>query len=674
MDTAKKILTINGREVEFNTEKNLLEVIRRLGIELPTFCYHSELSAYGACRLCLVEVDGRGIMASCSTAPEPGMKIGTDSAQLREMRRINIELLLANHKRECPSCARSSNCALQTLARRLGVDEIRFKQLEKYEPVDNSSPSLTRDPNKCVLCGDCVRMCREVQGIGAIDFAGRGSRARVAPAFGKGLASVECVNCGQCAMVCPTGALTPKQDRETVWKAIHDPNKVVVAAIAPAVRVGIGEYFDMPPGENLAGKLVTALRLMGFDYVYDTSFAADMTIFEEGEELLRRIRNGGPFPMFTSCCPGWVKFSETNFPSLNPNLSTCRSPQQMFGSIARETLPSILKIPRENLAVVSIMPCTAKKYEAKLDKFKTNGIPDIDYVVTTTEIGRMINSFGIHFAELESDAFDMPLGFGTGAGVIFGTSGGVMEAALRYAVEKISGKTLHNLEFKSVRGQEKLKTADLKAGDLTLKIAVVNTLAAARKITEEAAQGKSPYHFVEVMACPGGCVAGGGQPIQSSLSKKVKRMDALYQTDKNMQFHNSQDNPMVQECYAKFLEGGPNSHKAHHLLHTEYENRNGMFDARYMVEKGTAAKRVPVAVCITPAGDAAHKAEKVLARLMDQVESMDVADKVDIEAAYCPASITDRKAGDVIIGDVHLDGSDSMKVMKVLAEQLQEEK
>ena len=340
MDTAKKILMINGREVEFDTEKNLLEVIRRIGIELPTFCYHSELSAYGACRLCLVEVDGRGIMASCSTAPEPGMKISTDSAQLREMRRINIELLLANHKRECPSCARSSNCALQNLARRLGVDEIRFKQLEKFEPIDNSSPSLTRDPNKCVLCGDCVRMCREVQGIGAIDFVGRGSKAKVAPAFGKGLASVECVNCGQCAMVCPTGALTPKQEREDVWKVIHDPNKIVIASIAPAVRVGIGEYFDLPAGDNLAGKLVTALRLMGFDYVYDTAFAADMTIFEEGEELLRRIKNGGPFPMFTSCCPGWVKFAETNFPSLNPNLSTCRSPQQMFGSIAKDSLPS----------------------------------------------------------------------------------------------------------------------------------------------------------------------------------------------------------------------------------------------------------------------------------------------------------------------------------------------
>jgi len=671
---APATVMINGCKVAIGDERNLLELIRKIGIEMPTFCYHSELSIYGACRLCLVEVEGKGIMASCSTKPEAGMVIHTDSKDLRMMRKVNVELLLANHSRECPSCMRSANCTLQKLARRLGVTEIRYRQTQRDEPIDYSSPSLERDPNKCVLCGDCVRVCSEVQTVGAIDFQFRGANARVAPAFEKNLNEGECVNCGQCAAVCPTGAIVARQNREQVWSAIHDKSKTVVASIAPAVRVALGETFGIKAGENVAGKLVTALKLMGFAEVYDTSFTADMTIFEEATELLERINHKKPMPMFTSCCPGWVKYAETNFPSLNSNLSTCRSPQQMFGSIAKESLPSILKIPRENLVVVSIMPCTAKKYEAKLDKFKTNGIPDVDYVVTTTEIGRMINSFGIHFAELESDAFDMPLGFGTGAGVIFGTSGGVMEAALRYAVEKISGKSLHNLEFKAVRGQEKLKTADLKVGDLTLKIAVVNTLAEAKRIADEAAQGKSPYHFVEVMACPGGCIAGGGQPIQSSFKKKAKRMDALYQTDKNMQFHNSQDNPMVQECYAKFLEGGPDSHKAHHLLHTEYENRNGMFDARYMVEKGTAAKRVPIAVCITPAGDAAHKAENVLAQLMRQVESMGVADKVDIEAAYCPASVTDRKAGDVIIGDVHVDGADSAKVMKVLTEQLQEQK
>ena len=670
MENTKKTLTINGHEVEIGSEKNLLEMIRKIGIELPTFCYHSELSAYGACRLCLVEVEGRGIMASCSTAPEAGMKIRTDSKQLREMRKINIELLLANHKRECPSCIRSYSCTLQNLARRLGVEEIRYKQITEFEPIDESSPSLTRDPNKCVLCGDCVRMCKEVQGIGAIDFTHRGSHSKVAPAFEADLASVECINCGQCVQVCPTGALTPKQEREDVWKAIHDPNKVVVASIAPAVRVGIGEYFNMPAGENLAGKLVAALRLMGFDYVYDTTFAADMTIVEEAEEFLRRVEAGGPFPMFTSCCPGWVKYAETNFPELNKNLSTCRSPQQMFGSIAKEALPTSLNVPRENIVVVSIMPCTAKKFEAKLDKFKTNGVQDVDYVITTAEVGTMIHSFGIHFAELEAEAFDMPLGFGTGAGVIFGTSGGVMEAALRYAAEKINGKVAHAIEFPAVRGSERFKETEIKAGDKTLKIAVVNTLSEARKVASEAAAGKSPYHFIEVMACPGGCVCGGGQPITTERASKAKRMNGLYKTDKNMQFQKSQDNPTVIECYEKFLDGKPNSHKAHELLHTGYENRDSVFDARYLVQKGSAPKCVSLAVCVTPANDAEHKAEKVLTDMITLADTLGVSAKVDIEAAFAPASAAGRKAGEVMIGTLKLDGADTEAVRKALTEEL----
>ena len=669
-NTKKKTLTINGHEVEIGSEKNLLEVIRRIGIEIPTFCYHSELSAYGACRLCLVEVEGRGIMASCSTAPEPGMKVHTDSKQLRAMRKINIELLLANHKRECPSCIRSYSCTLQNLARRLGVEEIRYKQVTEFQPIDESSPALTRDPNKCVLCGDCVRMCKEVQGIGAIDFTHRGSHSKVAPAFESNLGSVECINCGQCVQVCPTGALTPKQEREDVWRAIHDPNKIVVASIAPAVRVGIGEYFNLPPGENLAGKLVAALRLMGFDYVYDTTFAADMTIVEEAEEFLRRVQAGGPFPMFTSCCPGWVKYAETNFPELNANLSTCRSPQQMFGSIAKEALPKILNVPRENIVVVSIMPCTAKKFEAKLDKFKTNGIQDVDHVITTAEVGTMIHSFGIHFAELEAEAFDMPLGFGTGAGVIFGTSGGVMEAALRYAAEKINGKVPHAIEFPAVRGSERFKETEIQAGDKTLRIAVVNTLSEAKKIASEAAAGKSPYHFIEVMACPGGCVCGGGQPITNDRTSKAKRMNGLYKTDKNMQFQKSQDNPTVVECYEKFLDGRPNSHKAHELLHTAYENRDSVFDARYLVQKGSSPKCVSIAVCVTPANDEDHKAERVLNSMISLADALGVSSRVDIEAAYAPASAAGRKAGEVMIGTVKLDGADTEAVKRVLAEEL----
>lgn len=668
-ETEKKTLTINGKTVEYKSdERNLLETVRRTGIDIPTFCYHSKLSVYGACRLCLVEVEGRGIVASCSVKPEPGMVVHTDSKDIRAIRKVNVELLLANHKRECPTCVRGSSCTLQNLARRLGVDEVRYKQLTEFAEIDNSSPSLTRDPDKCILCGDCVRICKEVQGIGAIDFFHRGANSRVAPSFGRMLGEVECVNCGQCAAVCPTGAITPRQHREEVWDAIHNPNKIVVAQVAPAVRVALGEYFDMKPGENVAGKLVSALRIIGFDYVFDTTFSADMTIVEEAEELLRRVKDGGPFPMFTSCCPGWVKFAEMNSPDLIPNLSTCRSPQQMFGSVAKKTLPELLNVKREDIVVVSIMPCTAKKYEAQLDKFKVDGNPDVDFVLTTTEIGRMINFYGVRFKELDSEAFDMPFGFGTGAGVIFGATGGVMEAALRYAYEKTNGKTMHPLEFEEVRGMDKLKTADLKLGDLDVKIAVVNTLAEAKKIADEAAAGKSPYHFVEVMACPGGCVCGGGQPIQNNARKRLSRAEGLYQTDKHMQFQKSQDNPSITQYYNQYLEGKPNSHKAHELLHTEYANRDGVFDARTMLKKGSAKKCVSVAVCVTPSTDSAKKSEKTLASVMKLVDDMGVADKVDFEASYCPPSEKDRKPGEVLIGDVHLIDASEEEISKTLSE------
>ena len=561
---AVKTLTVNGVPVEVQGERNLLEVIRKTGIELPTFCYHSDLSVYGACRLCLVEVEKRGIMAACSTPPENGMVIHTDTKQLRDIRKINIELLLANHNRECPSCVRSANCTLQTLARRLGVDTIRYKQLKELEPVDKSSPSLERDPNKCVLCGDCVRVCQEVQGIGAIGFAFRGSKARVIPAFDKGLNEVECVNCGQCAAVCPTGAIIPHQNREDVWNAIHDPNKVVVAQIAPAVRFALAEFFNQEAGQN-------------------------------------------------------------------------------------EAMPQMIGKDRKDIVVVSIMPCTAKKYEAQLDKFKVDGNPDVDFVLTTTEIGRMIDSFGIKFNELEPDAFDMPFGFGTGAGVIFGSSGGVMEAALRYAVGKITGNIpMHGLEFKEVRGSQRFKETTVKAGDAELKIAVVNTLGAARELAQDAADGKSPYHFIEVMACPGGCVCGGGQPIQNDRVKRARRMEATYKCDKNMQFKNSLENHMLAECYEKYLGGQPNSEKAHHLLHTTYENLNGVFDAVEVVESGKAEKKIAVSVCVTPGTDEDVSA-KALADVLEYAAAKGLSDKLVIETAFAP-SCTKRKAGEVIVG------------------------
>lgn len=632
MSDTKK-LTVNGIEVTFTDERNLLEVIRKAGIEIPTFCYHSELSIYGACRLCLVMVEGKGIMATCSTKPEDGMVIHTDTREIREMRKISVELLLANHNRECPTCVRSSNCALQDIARRLGVEDIRFKQVEKTESVDRSSPSLDRDPNKCVLCGDCVRVCSEIQGIGAIDFAGRGAQAKVAPAFDQNLAEVECVNCGQCAAVCPTGAITPRQDRARAWEALYDPNKTVVVQIAPAVRVALGEYFGYEPGVNVAGKLVAALKIMGFKHVYDTSFAADMTIFEEATEFIDRFSKGGTLPMFTSCCPAWVKYAEIYYPELIPHISTCRSPQAMFGSVAKKVLPEVFGCKREDLVVVSIMPCTAKKYEAQLSKFTTEGQPDVDIVLTTVEVGRMINSLGIQLNELEPEAFDMPMGFATGAGVIFGTSGGVMEAALRYAVEKIENKPLEHVDFKAVRGMETLKEATLTVAGKEVKVAVVHGLADAKKMINDIRDGKSQYDFIEVMACPGGCISGAGQPIPVDSSVRKQRAKGLYDSDKRHQLQKSQDNHMVAKCYEEHLGGGPGSHEAHHRLHTGYQNRSQLFDAKIPVIRGTAAKRLPITVTIC-AKQENCPGQLLLGMISQYIKDKNYTEMVDLDAAF----------------------------------------
>jgi NADH-quinone oxidoreductase subunit G len=454
-------LTIDGKTVLIEGERNLLELVRKAEIDLPTFCYHSELSVYGACRLCLVQVEGRGIMGACSTPPEPGLKILTTTPEIREIRRIAVELLLANHDQQCPTCARSSNCQLQMLAQRLGIRKVRFKPVHARVPIDESSPSLVRDPNKCVLCGDCVRMCSEIQGIGAIDFAHRGHDVCVTPAFGKQLGDVECVNCGQCASVCPTGALTPKPEVDEVWSLLADPEKTVVVQIAPAVRVGLGECFGLKPGEITTGQIAAALRRLGFDQIYDTSFAADLTVIEEGTEFLKRKQEGGKLPMFTSCCPGWVKYAEQYFPELLPHLSTCRSPQAMFGSLIKAMAPDQLKVDRKNVKVVAIMPCTAKKFEARRPELGADGDPDVDHVLTTQELAHMIQSAGLIFNSLETESFDMPFGFYTGAGVIFGNSGGVMEAVLRYAGEKLKGSKLDRIDFQEVRGESGLREASV---------------------------------------------------------------------------------------------------------------------------------------------------------------------------------------------------------------------
>ncbi|MGL4595276.1 MAG: [FeFe] hydrogenase, group A [Thermoguttaceae bacterium] len=628
-----KTLSVNGRDIEFSNERNLLEVIRGAGIELPTFCYHSELSIYGACRLCLVQVAGRGVMAACSTTPEAGMVIQTETAELRQVRKISVELLLANHDRECPTCVRSSNCTLQNLARQLGVEKVRFKSTDQREPIDCSSPSLIRDPNKCVLCGDCVRVCSEIQGIGAIDFAYRGSQARVMPAYNSDLGCVECVNCGQCAAVCPTGAIVTKQDIDPVMDALYNPNKQVVVQIAPAVRVAVGEAFGAKPGENYAGKLVAALKLMGFKHVYDTSFAADMTIFEEATEFINRFTNNGVLPMFTSCCPAWVKYVEIYYPELLPNLSSCRSPQGMFSSVVKKVLPKEFGCNREDIVVVSIMPCTAKKFEAALPKYAPNGIPETDFVLTTAEVQRMLTGQGIKMNELEPAAFDMPMGFATGGGVIFGASGGVMEAALRFAAEKIEGHSHGPVEFKAVRGMDSLKEATVTLAGNEIRVAVVHGLAEAKKLIIDILAGKSKYHFIEVMACPGGCISGGGQPIGTTDAIRRKRQMGLYEADKQHQVQKPQENYLVARCYDENLGGCPGSHEAHKRLHTEYQNRSQLFDAKIPVIRGSAKFCLPITVTIC-AKQENCPGQLLLGMIGEFVKEKHLEDRVNLDAAF----------------------------------------
>lgn len=564
-------ITVDGKEVEIAGERNLLEVIRKAGIEVPTLCYRNDLSIYGACRMCVVEIEGRGIQTSCTIKAEPGMKVGVNTAKTRRIRKMVLELLLANHDRECTTCDKSGHCDLQKLSEAYGVKEIRFKNKEKenFLPIDASNPSIIRDPNKCILCGACVRACKELQGKGVLDIANRGSKSVVTPAFNRDMKDAECVYCGQCAAVCPVGALTVKNEVDKVWDIVLDKTKTVVAQIAPAVRVAVGEEFGLEPGENSIGKIVAAMKKIGFDKVFDTSFSADLTIMEEGFELIARLNKGENLPILTSCCPAWVRHLEQKYPDMINNLSTAKSPQQMLGAVAKYVLTKEYNVEKDNLKVVSIMPCSAKK--AEMGREEMDG--DIDFVLTSQELIKMIKEAGIDFNSIAPEALDAPFGDFSGAGVIFGASGGVAEAAVRTAYEVITGKPLANVDIKEMRGFETLKEVSLDVDGKIVKIAVVNTLAEADRVIEKIKKGEADYQMVEVMACPGGCINGAGQPQSySQKDTRQKRAAGLYKNDKELPLHKSHENPQIKALYDKYLDK-PNSHKAHEILHTKYVDR-----------------------------------------------------------------------------------------------------
>ena len=569
-----KYMTINNQKVAFDDEKNVLSVIRKAGINLPTFCYHSELSTYGACRMCVVEDDRGKIFASCSEVPRDGMVIYTNTPKLQHHRKMILELMLSAHCRECTTCKKNGDCTLQNLAKQLGVSYIRFENNKPQIPIDESSDCIVIDKNKCILCGDCVRTCEEIQGLGILDFAYRGSKMQVMPAFDRKMAETACVGCGQCRVVCPTGAITIKHNIHPVWEALADKNTRVVVQIAPAVRVAVGDKFGIPKGENSLGKLVAALRRMGFDEIYDTDFGADLTIMEESKEFLERVESGEKLPLFTSCCPAWVKFCEQKYPELRANISTCRSPQQMFGSNAKTYWEEKMGIPREKLVVVSIMPCLAKKYECDREEFKVNGNPDVDYSISTRELATLIKRANIGFHLLPDSEFDHPMGESTGAGVIFGTTGGVMEAALRSVYEIYTGNVLENVNFENVRGLEGVRRATINLNGFELKVGIAHGLGNARRLLEDIRNGHNEYHAIEIMACPGGCIGGGGQPLHHGRADILyARARALYQEDAQKPIRKSHENPYIQKLYEEYL-GKPLSEKAHMLLHTHYFNKS----------------------------------------------------------------------------------------------------
>ena len=573
-------IKINGREVSAPAGSTILEAARLANITIPTLCYMKEINEIGACRICVVEVKGaKTLVTACVYPISEGMEVWTNTPRVLAARRTTLELMLSNHNRSCLSCVRSGNCELQALCKQYGVEnEAKYDGAKTPSEIDDSAPHMIRDNSKCILCRRCVAVCKETQGIGVIGASNRGFKTAITSAFEMGLGDTSCVSCGQCIAVCPTGALQEKDNTQQVFDVLADPEKVVLVQTAPAVRAGLGEAFGYPIGTDVQGKMAAALRALGFDKVFDTNFGADLTIMEEANEFVQRVKNGGTLPMITSCSPGWVKYCEHYFPEMTENLSSCKSPQQMFGAVAKSYWAEKMAVDPQQLVMVAVMPCTSKKIESHRADEDANGVPDVDIALTTRELARMIDRAGIDFRALADEDFDQPLGSGTGAAVIFGATGGVMEAALRTAVHMITGEDAPSVDFAEVRGVEGIKEATYEiAGVGPVKVAVASGLANARDLLQKIQSGEADYQFIEIMGCPGGCVNGGGQPqvpygIRNFVDIRAERAKVLYNLDANNPLRKSYENPDIQELYKNYL-GEPGSEKAHHLLHTTYVKR-----------------------------------------------------------------------------------------------------
>lgn len=566
-------LTINDEEVTVPEGTSIMDAAKEAHIDIPHLCYLEGLEPYGACRVCVVEVDGeRRLIPSCMREVSEGMVVHTHSGRVRRARRMLVELLLTNHPADCFTCERNQICELLKLSHELGVEVVRSDVEKPSYELDETGPSIIRDPNKCILCGRCIRVCHDVQTVSVIGFVNRGPDTMVATVLDEGLGNVECTNCGQCIQACPVGAIKEKPCVDEVWAAIDDPEKHVVVQEAPAIRAALGEEFGLAPGTLVAGKMHAALKRLGFDAVFDTNFTADLTIMEEGSELVKRIKGAGVLPQITSCSPGWIKFAEHFYPDLLDHISSCKSPQQMFGSLAKTYYAEKADMDPKKIVSVSVMPCTAKKFEASRPEMTDSGYQDVDYVLTTRELARMIKEAGIDFASLPDEEAEPLMGMYTGAGTIFGATGGVMEAALRTAYKLVTGKELENLDITPVRGMEGIKEATVDVDGLEVKVAVAHGLGNARKLLDDVRVGKSPYHFIEIMACPGGCVGGGGQPISFDMALRSTRGQTLYNEDAELPYRKSYENHSIKRLYEEYLEE-PLGEKSHHLLHTRYKRR-----------------------------------------------------------------------------------------------------